>query len=64
MIKIRELLKIDGYIFSDELSESEVRDLFFTFIQEKNLYYVGLVDRTDYIEFPKEGDYEPDSSDI
>ena len=61
---MRELLKIDGYIFSDELSESEVRDLFFTFIQEKNLYYVGLVDRTDYIEFPKEGDYEPNSSDI
>ena len=61
---MRELLKIDGYIFSDELSESEVKDLFFTFIQEKNLYYVGLVDRTDYIEFPKEGDYEPNSSDI
>ena len=61
---MRQLLKIDGYIFSDELSESEVRDLFFTFIQEKNLYYVGLVDRTDYIEFPKEGDYEPNSSDI
>ena len=51
---MRELLKIYGYIFSDELSESEVKDLFFTFIQEKNLYYVGLVDRTDYIEFPKE----------
>ena len=61
---MRELLKIDGYIFSDELSESEVRDLFFTFIQEKNLYYVGLVDRTDYIEFPKENNYESDSSDI
>ena len=61
---MRELLKIDGYIFSDELSESEVRDLFFTFIQEKNLYYVGLVDRTDYIEFPKEEDYESNSSDI
>ena len=61
---MRELLKIDGYIFSDELSESEVRDLFFKFIQEKNLYYVGLVDKTDYIEFPKEGDYEPNSSDI
>ena len=61
---MRELLKIDGYIFSDELSESEVRDLFFKFIQEKNLYYVGLVDRTDYIEFPKENNYEPNSSDI
>ena len=61
---MREFLKIDGYIFSDELSESEVRDLFFTFIQENDLYYVGLVDRTDYVEFPKEGDYEPDSSDI
>ena len=61
---MRQLLKIDGYIFSDELSESEVRDLFFTFIQENDLYYVGLVDRTDYVEFPKEGDYEPDSSDI
>ena len=61
---MRELLKIDGYIFSDELSESEVKDLFFKFIQEKNLYYVGLVDRTDYIEFPKEEDYEPNSSDI
>ena len=61
---MRQLLKIDGYIFSDELSESEVRDLFFTFIQEKNLYYVGLVDRTDYIEFPKENNYEPNSSDI
>ena len=61
---MRELLKIDGYIFSDELSESEVRDLFFKFIQEKNLYYVGLVDRTDYIEFPKEGDYESNSSNI
>ena len=61
---MRELLKIDGYIFSDELSESEVRNLFFTFIQEKNLYYVGLVDKTDYVEFPKEGDYESDSSDI
>ena len=61
---MRELLKIDGYIFSDELSESEVKDLFFTFIQEKNLYYVGLVDRTDYIEFHKEGDYESNSSDI
>ena len=61
---MRELLKIDGYIFSDELSESEVKDLFFTFIQEKNLYYVGLVDRTDYIEFPKENNYESDSSDI
>ena len=61
---MRELLKIDGYIFSDELSESEVRDLFFTFIQEKNLYYVGLVDKTDYVEFPKEGDYEPNSGDI
>lgn len=61
---MRELLKIDGYIFSDELSESEVRDLFFKFIQENNLYYVGLVDRTDYIEFPKEEDYESDSSDI
>ena len=51
---MRQLLKIDGYIFSDELSESEVRDLCFTFIQENDLYYVGLVDRTDYIEFPKE----------
>ena len=61
---MRELLKIDGYIFSDELSESEVRDLFFKFIQENNLYYVGLVDRTDYIEFPKENNYESDSSDI
>ena len=61
---MRELLKINGYIFSDELSESEVRDLFFTFIQENDLYYVGLVDRTDYVEFPKEGDYEPNSSDI
>ena len=61
---MRQLLKIDGYIFSDELSESEVKDLFFTFIQEKNLYYVGLVDRTDYIEFPKEEDYESNSSDI
>ena len=61
---MRELLKIDGYIFSDELSESEVKDLFFTFIQENDLYYVGLVDRTDYVEFPKEVDYEPDSSDI
>ena len=61
---MRELLKIDGYIFSDELSESEVRDLFFKFIQENNLYYVGLVDRTDYIEFPKENNYEPNSSDI
>ena len=61
---MRELLKIDGYIFSDGLSESEVKDLFFTFIQEKNLYYVGLVDKTDYVEFPKEGDYEPNSSDI
>ena len=61
---MRELLKIDGYIFSDELSESEVGDLFFKFIQENDLYYVGLVDRTDYVEFPKEGDYEPDSSDI
>ena len=61
---MRQLLKIDGYIFSDELSESEVRDLFFTFIQENDLYYVGLVDKTDYVEFPKEGDYEPDSSDI
>ena len=61
---MRELLKIDGYIFSDELSESEVRDLFFTFIQENDLYYVGLVDRTDYVEFPKEEDYESNSSDI
>ena len=61
---MRELLKIDGYIFSDELSESEVRDLFFKFIQENNLYYVGLVDRTDYIEFPKEEDYESNSSNI
>ena len=61
---MRELLKIDGYIFSDELSESEVRDLFFTFIQENNLYYVGLVDRTDYIEFQKEEDYGSNSSDI
>ena len=61
---MRQLLKIDGYVFSDELSESEVRDLFFTFIQENDLYYVGLVDRTDYVEFPKDGDYEPDSSDI
>ena len=61
---MRQLLKIDGYIFWDELSENEVKDLFFTFIQEKNLYYVGLVDRTDYIEFPKEEDYEPNSSDI
>ena len=61
---MRELLKIDGYIFSDELSESEVRDLFFKFIQENNIYYVGLVDRTDYIEFPKENNYEPNSSDI
>ena len=64
MIKIRQFLNIDGYVFSDELSESEVRDLFFKFIQEKNLYYVGLVDRTDYIEFPKENNYESDSSDI
>ena len=61
---MRELLKIDGYIFSDELSESEVRDLFFTFIQENDLYYVGLVDKTDYVEFHKEGDYEPNSGDI
>ena len=61
---MRELLKIDGYIFSDELSESEVRDLFFKFIQENNIYYVGLVDRTDYIDFPKENNYEPNSSDI
>ena len=61
---MRQFLKIDGYAFSDELSESEVRDLFFKFIQEKNLYYVGLVDRTDYIEFPKEGDYEPNYGDI
>ena len=61
---MRQLLKIDGYIFSDELSESEVRDLFFTFIQENDLYYVGLVDRTDYVEFPKEEGYESDSSDI
>ena len=61
---MRQFLKIDGYAFSDELSESEVRDLFFKFIQEKNLYYVGLVDRTDYIEFPKENNYESDSSDI
>ena len=61
---MRQFLKIDGYVFSDELSESEVRDLFFKFIQEKNLYYVGLVDKTDYIEFPKEEDYESDSSDI
>ena len=50
---MRELLKIDGYIFSDELSESEVKDLFFTFIQENNLYYVG-----------KEKNYESDSSNI
>ena len=61
---MRQLLKIDGYVFSDELSESEVRDLFFTFIQENDLYYVGLVDRTDYVEFPKEEYYESDSSDI
>ena len=61
---MRQFLKIDGHVFSDELSESEVRDLFFKFIQEKNLYYVGLVDRTDYIEFPKENNYESDSSDI
>ena len=61
---MRQFLKIDGHVFSDELSESEVKDLFFTFIQENDLYYVGLVDRTDYVEFPKEGDYEPDSSDI
>ena len=61
---MRELLKIDGYIFSDELSENEVRDLFFTFIQENDLYYVGLVDITDYVEFPKEEDYESDSSNI
>ena len=61
---MRELLKIDGYIFSDELSESEVKDLFFKFIQENDLYYVGLVDRKDYIEFPKENNYEPNSSDI
>ena len=61
---MRQFLKIDGYVFSDELSESEVRDLFFKFIQEKNLYYVGLVDRTDYIEFPKENNYESNSSDI
>ena len=50
---MRELLKIDGYIFSDELSESEVRDLFFAFIQENNLYYIG-----------KEKNYESDSSNI
>ena len=50
---MRQFLKIDGYVFSDELSESEVRDLFFKFIQDNNLYYIG-----------KEGDYEPDSSDI
>ena len=61
---MRQFLKIDGYVFSDELSESEVRDLFFKFIQENDLYYVGLVDRTDYVEFHKEEDYEPDSSDI
>ena len=61
---MRQLLKIDGYIFSDELSESEVRDLFFKFIQDNNLYYVGLVNRTDYVEFPKENNYEPNSSDI
>ena len=64
MIKIRQFLNIDGYVFSDELSESEVRDLFFKFIQENNLYYVGLVNRTDYVEFLKEEDYESDSSDI
>ena len=50
---MRQFLKIDGYIFSDELSESEVRDLFFKFIQENNLYYIG-----------KEKNYESDSSDI
>ena len=50
---MRELLKIDGYIFSDGLSESQVRDLFFKFIQENNLYYIG-----------KEKKYEPNSSDI
>ena len=61
---MRQFLKIDGHVFSDELSESEVRDLFFKFIQENDLYYVGLVDRTDYVEFHKEEDYESDSSDI
>ena len=53
---MRQFLKIDGHVFSDELSESEVGDLFFKFIQENNLYYVG--------EFLKEEDYESDSSDI
>ena len=50
---MRQFLKIDGHVFSDELSESEVRDLFFKFIQENNLYYIG-----------KEKKYEPNSSDI
>ena len=50
---MRQFLKIDGYVFSDELSESEVRDLFFKFIQENDLYYIG-----------KEKNYESDSSNI
>ena len=50
---MRQFLKIDGYIFSDELSESEARDLFFKFIQENDLYYIG-----------KEKNYESNSGDI
>lgn len=43
----KRLLKIDGYIFSDDKTADQMESLFFQWLQqlEGDNYYVGIIDK-------------------
>lgn len=48
---MRELLKIDGYIFSDSENANEIEDKLFDWLQEQGYYFTGMIDKEDNKEF-------------
>ena len=42
---MRELVKINGHIFSDSENANEIEDKLFDWLQEEGYYFVGVIDK-------------------
>ena len=42
-MKSERFLKLDGYLFSLELSSDVVEDMFYQWLEENELYYGGIL---------------------
>lgn len=42
---MRELLKLNGFIFSDSENANEIEDKLFDWLQEQGYYFAGIINK-------------------